>query len=64
MDRDDAQRRIDAAADVGWLDGFAAVLWTLVGERLAEDYVVEYQVRVRRVARALGIEGVDVLCQG
>ena len=27
---------------LGWLDGFSAILWALVGEQRADEMVVEY----------------------
>lgn len=38
---------------VGWLAGFEAVLWTLVGERLADEMVARYAEIVEVLKSAL-----------
>ena len=59
MNRDEMLRQLSAAANIGWLDGFAAVLWTLVGDQLSDETVAEYEARVARLSEVAGIEKVN-----
>lgn len=48
-----------AAYSLGWLEGFSAILWDLVGEKLSDEMVSEYEAHVRRVRESMLIEGVE-----
>lgn len=41
--------------DLGWLDGFSAVLWALVGDKLSDEMVAEYEAHVNRLRMSMGI---------
>lgn len=45
--------------DLGWLDGFSAVLWALVGDKLSDETVAEYEAHVKRLRKSVGMEGVE-----
>lgn len=45
--------------DLGWLDGFSAVLWALVGDKLSDEMVAEYEAHVNRLRMSMGIKGVE-----
>jgi len=45
--------------DLGWLDGFSAVLWVLVGDKLSDETVAEYETHVKRLRKSMGMEGVE-----
>ena len=45
--------------DLGWIDGFSAVLWALVGDKLSDEMVAEYEAHVKRLRESVGMEGVE-----
>ena len=51
--------RDKAVYAVGWLAGFEAVLWTLVGERLADETVARRADEVEALADCLLEDTVD-----
>lgn len=46
-----------ALYSIGWLDGFSAILWALVGDKLSDETVAEYGEHVGRVREAMHVEG-------
>lgn len=42
-----------AARALGYLEGFGAVLWALVGEKLADEYVAEYEEAVETLRKTI-----------
>ena len=50
----DDERR-DAIRAVGFLEGFAALLWTQVGPNLSDEEVAEFEKRVADIAAYIGL---------
>ena len=42
--------------DLGWLDGFSAVLWALVGDKLSDETVAEYEAHIANVRDQMGVK--------
>ena len=52
-----SQERI--ARDVGWLQGFSATVWALVGEKMADETAAEYDEVVGELYELLMAKVVD-----
>lgn len=57
--KDDFDLYSRAVYSTGWLDGFSAILWDLVGEKLSDEMVVEYESHVRRVRESMRVKEDD-----
>lgn len=44
---------------LGWLVGFSAILWALVGDKLSDETVAEYEAHVKRLRKSVGMEGLE-----
>lgn len=42
--------------DLGWLDGFSAVLWALVGDKLSDEMVAEYEAHIANLRDPMGVK--------
>ena len=53
----DSQKNLfrKAVRAVGFLEGFAALLWTQVGPNLADEEVAEFEKRVADIAAYIGL---------
>ena len=41
---------------LGWLDGFSAILWALVGDKLSDEMVAEYEAHIANVRDSMGLK--------
>lgn len=41
---------------LGWLDGFSAILWALVGDKLSDEMVAEYEAHIANVRDSMGVK--------
>lgn len=41
---------------LGWLDGFSAILWALVGDKLSDEMVAEYEAHIANVRDPMGVK--------
>lgn len=41
---------------LGWLDGFSSILWALVGDKLSDEMVADYEAHIANVCYPMGIK--------
>lgn len=56
--------REKAARTIGYLEGLSAVLWMIVGEKLADEFVACYDEGVETLRKALFEKGEDERLRG
>ena len=54
-DYSEAVARSKDTRAIGFLEGFGALLWTLVGPNLADEEVAEFEKRVADIAAYIGL---------
>ena len=45
----------ETSYSVGWLDGMSSILWTLVGDKIGEEEMAEYDAHVARLRESIGV---------